>query len=577
LLFITLVGEEKVPLSDEMQIQQFLVTFQEFAQSDPSDRALKAEVEKLDSRLYAGLVSTILSTKPTDPSNERRWRFHWIYQSRFLLDTLCENGIPYTRDDIKAILNNLHDQLLKEYRVQGYEYEYYYKRYLSNLFVILDHVLGFLKQEQLIEVYRPELERLYQHVSIWGNYEPYDTSYRIRWEMDRLLFGENTSNLAARVQRYGREEQVSLEAQGEELLRVYHKELGASFVLTPDHPCVQLLSSQIIPPLRVAFVRALLRSEVRLAQDWPLFKAFLTMKEAYTPAAIHEILHGLQTNYELYGNEFLERCDIRVPLLQRFFHIEREHDGVDRSQMEEDVRTLLRLLNKMALQNRKDAVDAIGEAKVFTGSAFLATLDDLLLYVKQEGLVAMYRPELKELYSTTTVWDNYMPDEKAYRLHQELNGLLFGEHAHHLASLVQRLARETERPLAEQVTGLLHTFYKEVQNLSFVFDDHPTVALLGQAASPVQIALIKALLRDEQCSERKVNSTLFKALLTEKQDYAPDDIQEILQMLNAHLASQGMIFLDFCHLSPSLVETFGRILGCVRTENEDPKQRSCVP
>jgi hypothetical protein len=99
---------------------------------------------------------------------------------------------------------------------------------------------------------------------------------------------------------------------------------------------------------------------------------------------------------------------------------------------------------------------------------------------------------------------------------------------------------------------------------------------LGGTASSLQRSLIKALLVKAQNKEEQNNGyrQLLEALFTEEQAYTPDDIYAILHACNANFTLHGPVFLLFCKLRPSLLDTFEHTLlaqgglGHCRTEFE---------
>lgn len=553
-------------LSNNEQMEQFLSKCYASIEAERVQHALQLQVNKLDPRLYMEFIRYILTAMPAMPQdNDRFWPSVMVNHITMTMEFLYRNDISYTEDDIKYILSILNTRLIRRYIIIDHMHAAH-DHFASYLLPILGNVLTFLKKETLLEAYRPELEQIYHNASIWGNYEPYDMSYRLRWEMDALLFGESTSNLAALVKRYGREEQPPLAEQGEKLVRVYHEELGntileRSWHPTCHHPCFLLLTNQIVEPLQIAFVRALLRSDIRLTQDWPLFRALMTREHAYTPAAIHEILSRLNVNSELHGTAFLEYCELKPSLLQLFIRVEREHANLDRRQMEEDVNNMLRLLSKIVLLKEQEMTQ---RPEWPYRHIFLITLSDLLLYIKQEDLLATCHAELEQLYRVVHIWDNYKPAEEAHRLHSEIDELLFGENTSNLAAVIKRFERETETPLMGQANELLRAYYQEMQHISDPSEQHPAIIALSQLASPVQVALIKALLSHLQKNEEPKKSAyvLVKVLLQKEQTYTPVDMRTILQLLNANFTVHGTVFLGggYRGLSPELLQTFGRRL-----------------
>ncbi|BCL79277.1 DUF4132 domain-containing protein [Ktedonobacteria bacterium brp13] len=548
--------------SENEHIQHVVEKFHQLGKTDDrTKRIMNLELAKMDARLPAELLRFLLKNVPRTVEGMKEWLPYGVTRRvTGLIEIVCDSAFSYTEEDIRSILCTI-DELVQQEHAFAVSDLLFYDRYTGCLLNVLNNVFTFLKQEALMETYRPELEKLYRSASIWGNYVPYSTSYQLRWEMDALLSGENTTNLAALVKQYGRDERVSLAEQGAELVRVYHEELGdLSLIqrgrLRDDHPCTQVLLQHIVPPLQIAFVRALLKSEVRIEQDWPFLQAFMTPKQPYTPAAVHDMLRGLFVNNERDSSKFLKNSGATAALLQRFIEIERTQvNNLDRAQIEEDVRYIVYLMSKLAWLRR-------GETGYIMGGDFFLALNDLLTYIKQIALATICCTELEELRRTAELWDNYHPTDTAYRLHRELDALLFGKDVISLAGLIERYKGGPAMPMAQQASELLHAYHEEVKNISYPDRSHPCIVALCGMPSSIQIALIKALLMKAQSKEEhnKGNSALLEALFTEEQAYTPDDIHDILHACNANFTLHGPDFLQFCVLRPSLLETFERTL-----------------
>ncbi len=532
-----------MPLTDEEQIQRFLAKYRELAEpyygygQNVIDTANKL-VSKLDSCLYAGVIRAVLHNV-YQQVQDGPWNREHSQRCFRLIEALCKNTIHYAEDERESILFFMH-----ELSILGPEKNAFIH---PRIFVdLLSSLITYLKKETLIARYRPKLEELYRSLNIWTDSE----AYQFRWELDALLFGENTTNLAALVKRYASATDVPLAQQAEELLRAYHEELGDTSFSVEYHPCFQVLC-QVTSPLRLACVRALLKREINEAQDKPILKVFLTEEHTYTFDDIHDILHQLMVNIELHGSAFLLYCIARPELLEKFAHLSIERAGFDRGWTEDTIKSILSLLSKIAL------VDDWNYKKMESVSALIRMRVNLVTYIKNEGLVETYRPELEELSRSASIWCNYEPYHEAYQFRWELDALLFGENTTNLAALVKRYASATDVPLAQQAEELLHAYHEELGNLGW-FREHPCFTLLCQVAPPLQIACVRTLLKGNL--NEKQDRPLFVQFMTEKQDYTLDDIHDILHQLNAKFVLDGPEVLDYCYFTPERLETFLRIV-----------------